>query len=34
MSDTSKLVIGSVGWRELTVLNAEQVRDFYMIQPK
>lgn len=29
MSDTKKQAIGSIGWRDLTVEDAKDVRDFY-----
>ncbi len=29
MSETSKPEVGAIGWADLTVENAEQVRDFY-----
>ena len=29
MSDEKKQTIGSIGWRDLTVNNADEVRDFY-----
>ncbi len=29
MSDTSKPEVGTIGWVDLTVPNAEEVRDFY-----
>ncbi len=29
MSEATKPAIGSISWRDLTVPNAEQVRDFY-----
>ena len=30
MSDTGKTMVGAIGWQDLTVKNAEQVRDFYV----
>jgi predicted enzyme related to lactoylglutathione lyase len=29
VSDTNESKIGAIGWRDLTVENAEEVRDFY-----
>jgi len=29
MSDSSENQVGTIGWRDLTVENAEEVRDFY-----
>jgi predicted enzyme related to lactoylglutathione lyase len=29
MSDQERLKIGNIGWTDLTVENAEQIRDFY-----
>ena len=29
MGDESKLDVGAIGWTDLTVSNAEEVRDFY-----
>ena len=31
MSETSKPEVGAIGWADLTVENAEQVRDFYRV---
>ena len=30
MSDAPKPAVGTIGWKDLTVENAERVRDFYM----
>lgn len=30
MSDAPKPAVGTIGWKDLTVTNAEGVRDFYM----
>ncbi|NUP95209.1 MAG: VOC family protein [Planctomycetaceae bacterium] len=30
MSDAPKPAVGTIGWKDLTVANAESVRDFYM----
>ncbi|NNL87811.1 MAG: VOC family protein [Marinicaulis sp.] len=29
MGETKKQTVGSIGWRDLTVENADEVRDFY-----
>ena len=29
MSDSKRPQVGTIGWRDLTVENAESVRDFY-----